>query len=137
MEKIMILDDDTTNNLSPKVGVASLPLNMIPSDLSSPGKNLPDGYPSEFLNQLALMPLVNDSLQTNDLLEENLPILLFYNDDSDEDDMGDDENFDDMDDDFDDDFDEDEDYEDEDEDYEDEDEDYDYEEDVDYDDFDE
>ena len=123
MEKIMVLDD-TSNNLNPRFGAVSSPSNL----------NSPDNYPPEFHQQLALIPLEIDSLQIYGQ-DENLPLLLFYDDDSDEDDMSDDENFDDMDDDFDDDFDEDEDY--EDEDYEDEDEDYDYEEDVDYDDFDE
>jgi hypothetical protein len=63
------------------------------------------------------------------------PILLFDDEDED-DDVDEEESFDDMEDDFDDDFD-DEDFDDEDEDYEEEDEEYDYEEDVDYDDFDE
>ena len=104
--------------------------------------------PSTPLPQLALTPVWNDNFQDlrygdsggqdGSLPPDLLPILLFGDEDSDDDDMDDDENFDDMDDDFDDDFDDDEDdFDDEDEDYEDEDEDYDYEEDVDYDDFDE
>ena len=103
--------------------------------------------------QLALMPIGDDyppnlpsvygRLEGSQRQEEGLspafmPALLFDDEDSEEDeDMDEDENFDEMDDDFDDDFDDDEDFDDEDEDYEDEDEDYDYEEDVDYDDFDE
>ena len=103
------------------------------------------------LPQLALMPIWDNcspdlSSETYTRQNEGLPldslsILLFDDEDSEEEeeeDMDDDESFNDMDDDFDDDFDDDEeDFDDEDEDYEDEDEDYDYEEDVDYDDFDE
>ena len=86
--------------------------------------------------QLALMPHGNDyspdyTFEGFGGQDELLPILLFGDDDIDEEDLDEDESFDDMDDDFDDedDF--------EDDDYEDEDDDYDYEEDVDYDDFDE
>jgi len=97
--------------------------------------------------QLALMPVrdyLSPDLGTEDYsrLNEGFPsdlmsVLLFDDEDGEEEeDMDDDESFNDMDDDFDDDFDDD-DFEDEEEDYEDEDEDYDYEEDVDYDDFDE
>ena len=90
--------------------------------------------------QLALMPLGKDYFygsQDGDFPPYLLPVLLF-DDDEDEDDMGEDEGFDDMDDDFDDDFDDDDDdFDDDDDDYEDEEDDYDYEEDVDYDDFDE
>ena len=101
------------------------------------------------LAQLALIPLWDEysadlryeaySRQDEGLPLDLLPIFLFDDEESEEDeDMDEDESFDDMDDDFDDDFDDDEDdFDDEDEDYEDEDEDYDYEEDVDYDDFDE
>ena len=99
------------------------------------------------LPELALMPVSEDyslenraidaGRQEEDLPQELLSVLLFDDDDNDEEDMDEDDSFDDMDDDFDDDFDDDEDYEDEDEDYEEEDEDYDYEEDVDFDDFDE
>ena len=83
------------------------------------------------LPQLALMPLGEDYSQDCGRQDEDLPsdvlsILLFDDEDNEDEDM-DDGGFDDMDDDFDDDFD------DEDEDYEDEDEDYDYE-DVEYDD---
>ena len=99
--------------------------------------------------QLALTPLWDDYSATpcaeayeqgEGLPPDVMSVLLFDDDDTEEDDMSDDENFDDIDDDFDDDFDDDDDeddFDDEDEDYEDEDEDYDYEEDVDYDDFDE
>ena len=89
--------------------------------------------------QLALMPIGSDYSggQNEGLPADFLPALLFDDDDTEEEDMDEDENFDDMDDDFDDDFDEEDDFDDEDDDYEDEDEDYDYEEDVDYDDFDE
>jgi len=105
------------------------------SDFSPPDHGLPDpGL------QLALIPL-EDNYAGTSRQDEGLPFFLFDDEDSEEDeDMDEDENFDDMDDDFDDDFDDDdddEDFDDEDEDYEDEDEDYDYEEDVDYDDFDE
>ena len=108
---------------------------------------LPEGV---MLPQLALIPLWNDystdfgfggsGRQDEGLPSYLLPVL--FNDDEDgdeeEEDMDEDESFDDMDEDFDDDFDDDDDdFDDEDEDYEDEDEDYDYEEDVDYDDFDE
>jgi hypothetical protein len=99
--------------------------------------------PEGMLPQLALMPVWNDysrdaGRQDEGLTSEQMSVLLFGDEDGDEEDMDEDENFDDMDDDFDDDFDDDEDdFDDEDEDYEDEDEDYDYEEDVDYDDFDE
>ena len=103
--------------------------------------NEPDFSPSAaILPQLALTPVWGDSgRQDGSLLPDLLPILLFGDEDGEEeDDMDEDENFDDMDEDFDDDFDDDEDdFDDEDEDYEEEDEDYDYEEDVDYDDFDE
>jgi len=89
------------------------------------------------LQQLALMPLWNDYSHGDQC--EGLPFFALDDEDTEDDeDMGEDESFDDMDDDFDDDFEEDEDdFDEEDEDYEDEDEDYDYEEDVDYDDFDE
>jgi len=89
------------------------------------------------LPQLALMPICSDYTLSGQ--DEGLPFLVFDDEDSEDDeDMNEDDNFDNMDDDFDDDFDDDEDdFDDEDEDYEDEDEDYDYEEDVDYDDFDE
>ena len=92
---------------------------------------------SDFGPMLALMPHGNEASAWQN---EGLPFLFFGDDDADEEDMDDeDDSFDDMDDDFDDDddFDEEDDFDDEDEDYEDEDEDYDYEEDVDYDDFDE
>ena len=99
------------------------------------------------LPQLALMPIGVDYSQSlrfegadrqdEGLSSDRMSILLFDDEDGDEEDMDEDESFDDMEDDFDDDFDDDEDFEDEDDDYEDEDEDYDYEEDVDYDDFDE
>ena len=110
-------------------------------------KNPKGGFEVTALPQLSLMPVGGDSSQ-NHLCEwyerqdgvlrsDLLSVLLFDDDDSDEEDMDEDDSFDDMDDDFDDDFDDDEVFEDEDEDYEDEDEDYDYEEDVDYDEFDE
>ena len=102
------------------------------------------------LPQLALMPLGNDysatlgfegsGRQEEGLPSGLLPVLLFDDEDGEEEeDMDEDESFDDMDDDFDDDFDDEDDFDDDEEDegYEDEDEDYDYEEDVDYDDFDE
>ena len=84
--------------------------------------------------RLALMPL-GDYSQDFSSQDEGLPsdllsVLLFDDEDGEDEDM-DDESFDDMDDDFDDDFD------DEDEGYEDEDEDFDYEDDIEYDDFDE
>jgi hypothetical protein len=87
--------------------------------------------------ELALMPLWNDYSPRGQ--QEDLPFLVFDDEDSEDDeDMAEDESFDDMDDDLDDDFDDDEDdFDNEDDDYEDEDDDYDYEEDVDYDDFDE
>ena len=96
--------------------------------------NLPDDSFSNLNPQLALLPIWND---TSCDRNEGFQVFLF-DDDIDEEDMGDDESFDDMDDDFDDDFDdEDDDFDDEDDDYDDdEDDDYDYEEDVDYDDFD-
>ena len=99
--------------------------------------------------QLALMPIPDDlsldlgtevySRQHEGFPSDLVSVLLFDDEDGEEEeDMDDDESFNDMDDDFDDDFDDDDDdFDDEDEDYEDEDEDYDYEEDVDYDDFDE
>ena len=98
--------------------------------------------------QLALMPIRDNlslDLGTEDYSRQNegfpsdlVPVLLFDDEDGEEEeDMDDDESFNDMDDDFDDDFDDEDDFDEEDEDYEDEDEDYDYEEDVDYDDFDE
>jgi len=99
------------------------------------------------LPRLALMPLENDYSansgwqrdEREGLPSSLLPVLFFGDEDGEEEgDMDEDESFDDMEEDFEDDFDDDEDdFEDEDEDYEDEDEDYDYEEDVDYDDFDE
>jgi len=106
---------------------------------------LPDDSISNSNPQLALIPICNDTAgadprfaEDSGCRDEELPFFLFDDDDIDEEDMDEDENFDDMDDDFDDDFDDDEDdFDDEDDDYEDEDEDYDYEEDVDYDDFDE
>jgi len=115
----MVLDE-TMNNPNSGFDVASLPQ-------------------AAELPQLALMPLGNDYSQDCGWQDEGLPFLFFDDEDSDEEeDMDEDENFDDMNDDFDDDFDDDDDdFDDEDEDYEDEDEDYDYEEDVDYDDFDE
>ena len=99
------------------------------------------------LPQLALMPLGNDysanpgfggyGRQDEGLPPGLFPVVLFDDEDGDEEeDMDEDESFDDMDEDFDDDFDDDED-EFDDDDYEEEDDDYDYEEDVDYDDFDE
>ena len=91
--------------------------------------NEPDNDRRDFGPELALTPFWND--YTTSAQDEVLPFLVFDNDDGEDEDMDDEDNFDDMDDDFDDDF------EDEDDDYEDEDEDYDYEEDVDYDDFDE
>jgi len=127
MENVMDLDE------------TSLQSDFSPRDLNSP---------SDLGLELALIPF-EDSFSSNlpsasagiSRQDEGLPFFLFDDEDSEEDeDMDDDENFDDMDDDFDDDFDDDdddEDFDDEDEDYEDEDEDYDYEEDVDYDDFDE
>ena len=87
------------------------------------------------LPRLALMPLGESYSQDAGRQDEGLPsdllsVLLFDDEDGEDEDM-DDDGFDDMDDDFDDDFD------DEDEDYEDE-EDYDdYEDDIEYDDFDE
>jgi len=93
---------------------------------------------------LSLMPIRDYSppslaegsgLQGEGLSPDLMSVLLFHDDEAEEEDMDDDENFDDMDDDFDDDFDDEFD-DDEDEDYDDEDEDFDYEEDVDYDDFD-
>ena len=86
--------------------------------------------------ELALMPLWSDYSSSGQ--DEVLPFFVFDDDDGEGEEMDDNDNFDDMDDDFDDDFDDDEDdFDDEDDDYEDEDEDFDYEEDVDYDDFDE
>jgi len=98
--------------------------------------------------QLALMPIWDDlslnpgaedySRQNEGFPSDLVSVLLFDDEDGDEEeDMDDEESFNDMDDDFDDDFDDEDDFDEEDEDYEDEDEDYDYEEDVDYDDFDE
>jgi len=96
--------------------------------------NVPDDSLLNLNPQLAPIPIWNDNAGNGN---EAHPFFLFDDDDIDEEDMDEDENFDDMDDDFDDDFDDDEDdFEDEEDDYEDEDEDYDYEEDVDYDDFD-
>ena len=92
--------------------------------------NLPDDSSSDSSPQLALIPIWNDTCCYRN---EGLPVFLFDDDDIDEEDMDEDENFDDMDDDFDDDED---DFDEEDDDYEDGDEDYDYEEDVDYEDFD-
>jgi hypothetical protein len=60
------------------------------------------------------------------------PVLVFDDDDDEDDDMDDEDDFDDMDDDF-----EDDDFDDDDDDFDDDDDDFDYEEDVDYDDFDE
>ena len=99
------------------------------------------------LPQLALMPIGDDfslnprfegnGRQDEGLTSDLMSILLFDDEDGDEEDMDEDESFDDMDDDFDDDFDDEDDFEDEDYEDEDEEDDYDYEEDVDYDDFDE
>ena len=123
--------DKTINNPKRGFDAAALPQTaMFPPDIHSPEDNLPDEYP-----MLTLMPLENDYSPGG--LNEDLPFLIFDDDDMDEDDMSDDESFDDMDDDFEDDFDDDDDFDDEDEDYDDEDDDFDYEEDVDYDDFDE
>ena len=129
----MVLDETMNNpNLGSEVTAMS-------PDFSSP----------DLGPQLALTPIWDDYSAASCTeaygQEEGLPpdimsVLLFDDDDTEEDDMSEDENFDDIDDDFDDDFDDDDDeddFDDEDEDYEDEDEDYDYEEDVDYDDFDE
>jgi hypothetical protein len=117
MEYTMVLDE-TLNN--PKPGFEATPL---PEDAMS--------------LQLALMPFWNDDFSSGQ--QEGLPFFFFDDEDSEDDEeMNDDESFDDMDDDLEDDFDDDEDdFDNEDDDYEDEDEDYDYEEDVDYDDFDE
>jgi len=128
----MVLDE-AKNNSNLELAATSLP---------------PANMPQEYLPQLALMPIWDsnspdlwseDYIRQNEGLPSNsLSVLLFDDEDSEEEeDMDDDESFNDMDDDFDDDFDDDEDFDDEDEDYEEEDEDYDYEEDVDYDDFDE
>ena len=101
------------------------------------------------LTQLALTPVCSDysqdlrfgnfGRQDGSLPPDLLPVLMFGDEDGEEEeDMDEDENFDDMDEDFDDDFDDDEDdFDEEDEDYDEEEDDYDYEEDVDYDDFDE
>ena len=99
------------------------------------------------LPQLALMPhdyspnlrVEGSGSQEKGLSSVPLSVLFFDDEDGEEEeDMDEDESFDDMDDDFDDDDDDfDDDFDDDDDDYEDEDEDYDYEEDVDYDDFDE
>ena len=115
---------------------------MVPDEtMNNHAAPLPE---AETLPQLALTPLGVDYSQNLGFegasrQDEGLPpsVLLFDDEDGDEDDMDEDESFDDMDEDFDDDFDDEEDFDEEDEDYEDEDEDYDYEEDVDYDDFDE
>jgi len=123
MENIMVPDETMDNRAAPSTGAEMQP-------------------------QLALIPVWNDYRSDRDhtgigrqdegLGSDLFSIILFDDEDGDEEDMDEDENFDDMDDDFDDDFDDDEDdFDDEDEDYEDEDEDFDYEEDVDYDDFDE
>jgi len=117
MEYYMVLDE-TLNNPKPGFEATSLP-------------------EAAMSQQLALMPFWNDDFSTGQ--QEGLPFFIFDDEDGEDDeDMNDDESFDDMDDDLDDDFDDDEDdFDSEDDDYEDEDEDYDYEEDVDYDDFDE
>jgi len=117
---------------------------MVPDETTINPKS---GLEVTALPLLSLMPVGEDYSQNNRLgwnsrqdevlHSDVLSVLLFDDDDGDEEDMDEDDSFDDMDDDFDDDFDDDEVFEDEDEDYEDEDEDYDYEEDVDYDEFDE
>jgi len=124
MENIMVLDETMNDQV----------------------RGLPE---ATILPQLALMPLWNDYStklggEGSGRQDEGLPsgfLSVLFSDDEDseeEEDMDEDENFDDDFDEEDEDFDEeDEDFDDEDEDYEDEDEDYDYEEDVDYDDFDE
>ena len=106
--------------------------------MNEPDSNQPELNPQAVkLPELALMPVWYDYSPIGQ--DKGLPFLFFDDEDSEDDeDMNEDESFDNMDEDFEDDFDDDEDdFDDEDEDYEDEDEDYDYEEDVDYDDFDE
>jgi hypothetical protein len=113
---------------------------MVPDEtMNNHAASIPE---AGMLPQLALMPVLNDyssdAGKDEGLTSEQMSVLLFDDEDGDEEDMEEEENFDDMDEDFDSDFDGDEDdFGDEDEDYEDEEEDYDYEEDVDYDDFDE
>ena len=118
---------------------------MVPDETTIDPKG---GFEVTAVPELSLMPVGNDyskhhryewyGRQDRVLHSDVLSVLLFDDDDSDEEDMDEDDSFDDMDDDFDDDFDDDEVFEDEDEDedYEDEDEDYDYGE-GDYDEFDE
>jgi len=97
--------------------------------------NEPDTNLSCVGPQLALMNIWNNYYP--DGQNENLPFLLFDDDDGEDEDMNDEEGFNDIDDDFDDEDDFDDDFDDDEDDFDEEEDDFDYEEDVDYDDFDE
>jgi hypothetical protein len=97
-------------------------------------RNSADGfYPSD---ELMLTPMGGDLFSAECSDDGFVCPFLMFDDDDEDDDVDEEDNFDDMEDDFEDNFDDD-DFDDDDDDYEDEDDDYDYDEDVDYDDFDE